>query len=228
MPQAALHLLAPSPSGEAPPETLQRAEAVLGPDERVLLERFTFPKRRRDWLLGRLAAKEAVRAAGQADWALEAISVTPLPGGRPTFAAPDGALADWRLSISHGHGRAGAVVAPGPVGLDLEQFKSIPEKGWRFFLTAEEREWLAAGEPLGPQGEIVVWALKEAAYKSLEGALTNVLQLRVLEVAAGRARLAYAGGVVTARYTRLDGACLAIATPESDAPWWDALALPEA
>lgn len=226
MPQAALHLLAPSPTGEAPLDSLARAEAVLGPDERALLARFTFPKRRTDWLLGRLAAKEAVRQAGQEGWDLEAISVTPLPGGRPTFRAPGGALADWRLSISHGQGRAGAIVAPGPVGLDLEQFKSIPERGWRFFLGPEERDWLAS-EPLGPQGEIVVWALKEAAYKALEGAITNVLQLRVTHVEAGTARLAHAGGIVTARYTRLDGACLAIATPEPDGGWWESLSLPQ-
>ncbi|MFN3430587.1 MAG: 4'-phosphopantetheinyl transferase family protein [Candidatus Sericytochromatia bacterium] len=223
MSQAALHLLALSPTGEAPQAALDRAEAVLGPDERALLARYTFPKRRADWLLGRLAAKEAVRAAGQADWALEAIAVTPLPGGRPTFTAPGGALADWRVSISHGHGRAGAIVAPGPVGLDLEQFRSIPEKGWRFFLGPEEREWLAA-EPLGPQGEIVVWALKEAAYKALEGAIRHVLQLRVTHLEDGAARLSYAGGVVSARYTRLDGAVLAIATPEP-AAWWDSLRL---
>jgi phosphopantetheinyl transferase len=203
------------------------AEAVLRPDERTTLAGFTFLKRRQDWLLGRLAGKLAV-ARGLGISQLERIGIRSEENGHPV-AELDGAPIDggWDLSLTHGHGRAAALLAPGQVGLDLERLREVPVGGWRFFLTPAEREWLAEG-PLGPHGEIVAWALKEAAYKALQGRTRGMHHLTLEEVAEGRATLGNNGpeGSLAGRYEVGEGFCLAIATPSSNVhEWFDTLAL---
>lgn len=224
MPQPFLYLTPPAPGDMAPPALLESALVALTPEERELCDAFKFPKRRNDWLLGRLAAKRAVQAAEGKDRELSAIAVLPLPSGCPSFAGAEG-MADWGVSISHGHGRAAAVVAPGPVGVDVEQLRALPEGGWRFFLNPKEREWLADA-PLGPQSEIVVWALKEAAYKALQGSVSGVLSLAVVKAEGGLATIAHAEGVLFARYARLGSAVLAVAAPAPVGDWLGELVFP--
>lgn len=194
---------------------LATAEAMLTGPEREALARYTFPKRRKDWLLGRLAAKRALAVAS--GWAPEAVSVLATASGSPGFAGPDDALAGWTLSITHGHDHAAALVAPGPAGVDLERMRAVPEGGWRFFLTEREREWLADA-PLGPAGEIVLWALKEAVYKALEGAVTGVVHLEVVSAANGVARVETPHGPFEGRYRTFGDFVLAVAAP-AGAAW---------
>ena len=199
------------------PETLAAAEAALTPAEREAFARYTFAKRRHDWLLGRWAAKLA--AGDAAGWAPDAVGIVSGEKGRPLLAAPDERLAGWELTLTHGHGRAAAIVAPGAVGVDLEAMREVPANGWRFFLAEPERAWLSAA-PLGPHGEIVFWAVKEAAYKALHGEVDAMPSLRVaVDAAAGTARVTYGGAAIAARWCVRDGFCLAIATP-APAPAW--------
>lgn len=207
------------------PAVLARAEAALTEAERAHFARYTFPKRRHDWLLGRWAAKLA--AADACGCAPEAVEVASGEKGRPLFVTPDASLGGWDLSLTHGHGRAAAIVAPGPAGVDLEAMRDVPPGGWRFFLAEDERAWLQ-GQPLGPFGEIVFWAVKEAAYKALHGEVDAMPKLRVaVDAAAGRARVTHAGGTVEARWCVKDGFCLAVAAP-APAPGWLARIAPEA
>ena len=136
---------------------LSDAEAALDDVERTTLAGYTFEKRRKDWLLGRYAAKLAV--ANSTGAPPVAVAIRSEANGHPIAL---GAAAGWDLSLTHGHGHAGALFAPAPVGVDLELLRAVPPNGWRFFLTPAERDWLA-GEPLGAHGEIIAWALKEAA-----------------------------------------------------------------
>lgn len=199
------------------PDVLARAEAALTPAEREAFARYTFPKRRHDWLLGRWAAKLA--AADVAACPPEHVGVASGEKGRPLLVAPGDRLAGWDLSLTHGHGRAAAIVAPGPAGVDLEAMRDVPPGGWRFFLAEDERAWLA-GQPLGPHGEIVFWAVKEAAYKALHGEVDAMPSLRVVaDAAAGRARVTHGGGALEARWCVKGGFCLAIAAP-APAPAW--------
>lgn len=225
MTQPTLYLTPLAPADQAPRDLLEAALAALSPEERAISEAFKFPKRRNDWLLGRLAAKRAVQAAEGQGRALPTISVLALPSGCPRFEGAEG-LAGWGLSISHGHGRAAAVAAPGPVGVDLERLRAMPEGGWRFFLNPKERAWLA-DEPLGVHGEIVVWALKEAAFKALAGTVSGVLGFAVVQAEGGRATIAHAEGVLFARYAHLGDAVLAVAAP-APAEWLTGLPFPTA
>ncbi|HEX5900490.1 MAG TPA: 4'-phosphopantetheinyl transferase superfamily protein [Solirubrobacteraceae bacterium] len=122
-------------------------------------------RRRRDWRLGRFAAKAAVGS-----WlsvAPERVEILPAPDGAPE-AWVDGERAPVSVSLSHRAGRALAVVAHAPavVGCDLERVE--PRSG------AFVREWLAPAEHglLAAHGEAdrarltnLVWTAKEAAAK---------------------------------------------------------------
>lgn len=213
---AILHLL------EATHGALKSAPHVLTPEEQAALAHYSVPKRRREWLLGRLAAKEAI--AGLTGLPLEMVAIRKLPGGRPAFHLPEDRLPGWHLSISHSHGWAAALVAPGPAGVDLELLRELPEGGHRFYLSEAEREWLA-GRPLGPHGAVIVWALKEAAFKALEGALPHLRGLEAT-VQDGRATLSWSGGEVLARYKEWRGFVLAIAAPVP-ADWLDDVRWPD-
>jgi 4'-phosphopantetheinyl transferase EntD len=111
------------------------------------------------------------------------------------------------------------------VGLDFEAMREVPENGWRFFLTPDERAWLADA-PLGFRSEIVVWALKEAGYKALKGAVSGVLKLTVAEADKGQAAIVHPEGRMAARWVRSDEACLAVAMGEGDRGLLAGLAMP--
>lgn len=192
-------------------DQLSAAEAALDALEREALAGYRFEKRRRDWLLGRWAAKLALGAALAVEPAR--IGIRSEENGHP-YGCLDGApLEGWDVSLTHGHGHAAALAARVPVGIDLELLRDVPPNGWRFFLTPAERAWLA-GEPLGPRGEVVAWALKEAAYKAVRGETAGMHHLTLDEVGQGHARI---GPGLVGRYRLGQRFCLAIATAERDA-----------
>jgi phosphopantetheinyl transferase (holo-ACP synthase) len=187
-----------------PPGALAR----LCPQELARHEEFPAAKRKHDWLLGRLAGKEAARRAlaerGQpAPGDLE-LPISSLPSGAPRLEASGPELA---LTITHGHGYAAAwATEPGPggglPGLDLEKIKKRPPGTFRFYLHAEERAWLEAlpgsDAGAGPRdlAAIVCWALKEAAFKALQpprgtGLLDVALDLDDPLADEGRAAVRY-------------------------------------
>jgi malonyl CoA-acyl carrier protein transacylase/phosphopantetheinyl transferase len=127
--------------------------------------------RRAHWLMGRIAAKAAVRS-----WAEERygqslgpteIEVGSDERGRPTvsFAERGGSIGPPALSISHADTMAAAVVAEDlSVGVDLEEERdgsprSVPEIA---FAEGERAEAERAGVP-----PIALWCAKEAAAKAL-------------------------------------------------------------
>lgn len=140
-------------------------DAWLSARERRTAARFRVARRRRDWRLGRFAAKAAVGASLSV--ASESIEILAAPDGAPE-AWIDGELAPLSVSLSHRAGRALAVVAVAPdvIGCDLERIE--PRSG------AFVRDWLAPAE-LGLLAAHaaadrdllanLVWTAKEAAAK---------------------------------------------------------------
>lgn len=169
------------PSGMVLLGPLEPEEALLprlSAADRAQLAALPTEKRRRDWLLGRAAAKEAVRALlGVAAPGWEAFSVPAGPEGGPLLTGSG--LLGVRVSLSHGHGRAlawarRAGAAGGLPGVDLERVRPRPEGTLRFYLDPEERAPVLAlpagqGEVAGPRDAlgVLLWALKEAAFKAL-------------------------------------------------------------
>lgn len=189
----------------------QDAASLLTPAERARHAGFPAQKRRDDWLLGRVAAKQAVRACcgrlQRAVPAFDAFSVESLESGAPRVVGLAQPLA---VSLTHGHGGAAAWASPAGEGgtlpgVDLERIKQRPQGTFRFYLHAEERSWVEALETredeAGPRdvAAIVLWALKEAAFKAIQPPRgTGLLDVGVLErprfeAATGSALLAYRG-----------------------------------
>lgn len=180
----------------------------LCPRELARHEEFPAAKRKHDWVLGRLAGKEAARLAllerGQPALSDLELPIGSLPSGAPQLELDAASLA---LTITHGHGYAAAwATPPGPEGglpgLDLEKIKKRPPGTFRFYLHPEERAWLEAlpgsEAGAGPRDEaaIVCWALKEAAFKALQpprgtGLLDVALELEDPLAGSGRAAVRY-------------------------------------
>ncbi|MEU9232461.1 beta-ketoacyl synthase N-terminal-like domain-containing protein [Streptomyces subrutilus] len=144
----------------------------LGAAERAAYERLS-PRARTPWLLGRIAAKDALR---QLLWDGGAGPVFPAqvpigndPAGRPLAEGP--LTRGLRLSIAHKDRIAVALAHPGrAVGIDVEQVTADPDALVRIALGPQEvrlAERLAAREGSGlPAALTAVWCAKEAAAKA--------------------------------------------------------------
>jgi 4'-phosphopantetheinyl transferase EntD len=155
----------------------------LTPAERREYDAQSHEARRRDWLAGRLAAKEAVAAH------------CGVPPARVRFVrregnAPDVVVRDddatprampISISISHCDGLGLAAVAdhPARVGVDLERAGQIEHEHLRYFLSPGE--WVVAERA----GATFVWTLKEAAWKALQ--LNDATPFSALRLAIDRA-----------------------------------------
>ncbi|MBT2508406.1 polyketide synthase dehydratase domain-containing protein [Streptomyces sp. ISL-98] len=150
----------------------------LGAAERAAYEQRP-PRARAAWLLGRIAAKDAIR---QVLWERDAGPVFPAEvpvgnddQGRPR---PEGPLAaGLRLSLAHKDRLAVAYAQPAHavsngigIGIDVETVTDDPDALSRIALTADERrlaEELAAREGTGrAQALTALWCAKEAAAKA--------------------------------------------------------------
>jgi 4'-phosphopantetheinyl transferase len=147
------------------------------------------PKRRADWLLGRVVAKgvvaEALREAFPGGWRLEAIEIASEPGGRPyaRLAREAQAVAGFgpgtrlpvSVSISHAERHAlCAATVPGPandgraLGIDLGWVEPRSPGFVATFFTGAERRFVRNG----PASERdlranLIWCAKEAVLKAL-------------------------------------------------------------
>ncbi|WKD31441.1 type I polyketide synthase [Streptomyces xanthophaeus] len=149
----------------------------LGAAERAAYERLA-PRGRAPWLLGRIAAKDALR---QLLWDGGAGPVFPAevpigndPAGRPVPRSP--LTRGFRLSIAHKDRIAVALAHPDrAVGIDVEQVTADPDALIRIALGPAElrlAEGLAAREGTGlPAALTALWCAKEAAAKAAGGGL---------------------------------------------------------
>jgi len=138
------------------------------------LDAFRFEKRRRDWLVGRWAAKVALLDIGglpRSDICrLEIASAadgapSPMIDGRPCRA---------RLSLSHSNNRAFAAVSRGgsALGCDIEQIEPRSEGFVETFFTTAERARVGQADPwLRDILVTMIWSAKESTLKALRTGL---------------------------------------------------------
>ena len=143
---------------------------VLSDAEYAAARKFAVPKRLREWLAARLAAKRLLSwRFQQAGLYLKPaqVSIENRPDGMPFARLPDGAvLGEGTLSLSHSAGwGAAAVCEPWAlVGLDLETVAPRPKS---FLETmAHDSEW-APWMQADPVEQTRLWTLKEAVAKLL-------------------------------------------------------------
>ncbi|MGV7210003.1 4'-phosphopantetheinyl transferase superfamily protein [Oxalobacteraceae bacterium A2-2] len=178
--------LAPPPGLDGAP-VLQRLDAADVADiDRSLLARHylrqdemaayqargSHPLRQLDWLLGRIAAKDAARAlAAQADGLMPhpaAFAVGNDEQGRPYLAHwPADGGAPPRLSIAHSEGRALAAAYQRAVGVDIERIGARAAQPPDGYSSRAERALLPPGADGGPDTEWLtrLWGAKEALGK---------------------------------------------------------------
>lgn len=148
------------------------------PDELSCLSPVARPARRRDFALGRLAARRAVRALGYPS--------TPIllrPDGLPCW--PQGLVG----SITHSSGVAAAVVAPvectAGVGLDVESMSRVRDHAVsRLIADSDEQRWINGRV----ERLIAVFSAKESVYKALyasHGASVGFHQVHLTPVSGG-------------------------------------------
>jgi malonyl CoA-acyl carrier protein transacylase/phosphopantetheinyl transferase len=162
--------------------------------------------RRVEWLLGRVAAKDAVRAVlGARDGARPYpadIEIAADDLGRPV-AKLDGGTAGVHISIAHAGGVAAAVAVPAHgvagVGIDVEPVRDISAAASAAF-EPDERALLSAGAA-GEVWELRAWCAKEAAAKALGQGLRHgptALKVIGLDEAAGRVTVRPGGRLLDA------------------------------
>lgn len=172
----------------------------LGAAELAQLAAFKVPKRRKDWLSGRLAAKRLVCALlaeqGRSDRLCE-VTILNRRDGSPYAALPgDPEAGAPFLSISHGPGGAVAAAAPadGRVGVDVERVAERPESFLTIFAHPSERPALDT-----PQAQTRLWTLKEAVLKLLTlGLSVDLWDVRFLSDGGSSLRLAPASDLAPA------------------------------
>jgi len=178
------------------------ADLILSPREREHWRSMRgVEKRRREWLLGRYVAKEAVRPLLEKNLDLhlspEEIEIMPDPYGRPLVkycgsgpdplvcAGPPGRASS--LSIAHSHGTAVALAVLDPetrVGIDLESLSHRREDFEAIAFSPDERSLLAAlpGD-LHQEWALRMWCAKEAVGKALgRGLSAGLLAFHITRV----------------------------------------------
>jgi len=143
----------------------------LTPSEMAAYDAWQSPKRRAEWLAGRLAAK---RLAGDL-FGLEPQAFTVgREGVAPCLVGAD--VPPVLLSLSHSHGLGAATLSDGrqegSAGIDAQRIRPVHRGLCARVFTAGERSQIAAhfGAEDDPAGMLLFWALKEAAIKARRAA----------------------------------------------------------
>ncbi|MES2684106.1 MAG: beta-ketoacyl synthase N-terminal-like domain-containing protein [Pseudomonadota bacterium] len=131
-------------------------------------------ERREEWLMGRLAAKDAVRdylhRRGAAALAAADVEILEGPHGKPLVriaALPD--LVPPALSLSHSQRWAVAVASDASVALGIDYQRPDRVRGEHLIsggFSPAEQMLIAAQEPERSQQAIALWCAKEAAAKA--------------------------------------------------------------
>jgi 4'-phosphopantetheinyl transferase len=162
-------------SRDAPPDGLLNAVEIS------LWRALRTDKRRRDWLIGRLAAKQLVAGrlreqAGQSP-PLDRIAVLPHPDGWPIVTiSAQGAPPAVTLSISHSHDWAFCAIQEEdrPLGADIELVEMRSAGFVEDYFTPREMRFLAVA-PSEQQAILInaIWSGKEAALKAIRRGLAE-------------------------------------------------------
>jgi phosphopantetheinyl transferase len=144
--------------------------SILGADAAVEYDRMA-AARRKAWMLGRIAAKDAVRFrqwdAGHTDVYPVELTIRNLPSGQPFVELrPGRGLVDSALSLAHTEEVAVAISGPAgaEVGIDVVEIAPRAESTTRYALIDSEIAQLGADRD---RRFARIWAAKEAVGKAL-------------------------------------------------------------
>jgi 4'-phosphopantetheinyl transferase EntD len=172
-------------------ETAHLEPAWLGPGERDRLVQLVVPKRRRDWLAGRRAAKLALTRLLGSD-APGDLDVLPAEGGAPVVHRRARPLAGVGVTVVHSRDLAGAIAwrgHEGGPGLDLEAVEPLPDRVLSLALSAAELAFVNCSFAASRDVRALrLWTAKEAVLKSCRVGLRWPLRSVRVDPAAGRSQ----------------------------------------
>ncbi|GAB4338899.1 MAG: hypothetical protein Kow0089_11220 [Desulfobulbaceae bacterium] len=145
--------------------------SLLSEEEKRLFATYSYPKRRREWLGGRIAAKAALarlleRPPGTP--AATEISILPNPSGAPGIIGLSGTVPALSISHSGRYGAALAAAAP-TCGIDIQIVSDKTVRVADRFASRAEEKLLAGAIPgLSRAWRLtLLWSAKEAVKKTL-------------------------------------------------------------
>jgi phosphopantetheinyl transferase (holo-ACP synthase) len=142
------------------------AGEVLTNGEMKIFEGFRFPRRRREWLAGRLAVKEAVCALlAQATRPLYDIEIGVDSRGKPFLLSGVEGANPVYISISHSGDSALGLASPVPCALDFQEIRSSLARVEAKFARVNEALRLVSCHPDRLAALGLLWAGKEALRK---------------------------------------------------------------
>ncbi len=146
------------------------AESFLSADEILQFKRMRFPKRRREWLLGRYAAKRLLATVLQPD-PPAVLEVHNGPSGAPQVWLNGIQRSDLCLSISHSGSATFCALSTDPsfhAGADLEKIEPRPENFVLDYFSSGELAWFHSLEgEFKATGATLLWSAKESMLKAL-------------------------------------------------------------
>jgi 4'-phosphopantetheinyl transferase EntD len=168
------------------------------------------PARQRDWLLGRIVAKDAARAwCTRPELHPAAFAVTNDAAGQPRLAYWPTECPMPFISIAHAGGQAVALASDTPVGIDIEQVRPRDEHCVASFTTPAERLLLGAVADAARDAWVTrLWCAKEALGKRLGTGVTGgpqQFEAGALAADFGLPMRHAASGVEALVHTMLDG-----------------------
>ena len=136
---------------------VEQPERWFSPDELAIVALFRTEKRRREWMLSRIAEKELRRLGAT------------------------GA----HVSYSHSGPFGAAAVSESPIGIDVELVREIKPRAAHLFLTDDEEA--AAEKTGFPHALLHFWSAKEARWKQFGGSIPTLkrVPLTLIDVRAG-------------------------------------------
>lgn len=153
--------------------TAELAACFLMDRELSWMRRFASPKRKLEWLGGRIAAKTAIRSllsqSCQPPW--HDLEITAAASGQPGLSSRTFPKQTIDLSISHSGALAAAFCCTsGYCGLDIQKITPTVDRVKERFASAEEIAILGASKQLAQRGTIaaltLLWTAKEAFRKA--------------------------------------------------------------
>jgi len=143
----------------------------LSAREQEIFAGFTFPRRRRKWLLGRVAAKRLVREMWHGpELPDEGITILNRPSGEPFVIVEGQGEWEYPISISH-RSEVGMAAAPlergARIGADVEIVEPRELALVGQFFTEREAESVAAAGANRDEILTRIWSAKEAVLKLL-------------------------------------------------------------
>ena len=123
------------------------AESFFTEDELTTVRRFPLEKRRREWMLSRIAEKQLRRSGAAGN----------------------------HVSFSHSADYGAAAVGNDPIGIDVEALRDLREHAAHFFLTDDEIRVMEGCSI--PHRLLHFWCAKEALWKQLGGAVPTLKRI---------------------------------------------------